>query len=113
MKNLYDISIQLLTNIKNENIGVDKVMFKHGDITEYNYDYNDTSMIFINCKTFSKDLMESIANKLKSMPEGVILITTSQTFNYFDNNWEIIDDLRRLMSWGIANIYIHKKIKLN
>jgi hypothetical protein len=83
--------------------------FIYGNILEYEYDYKNTSMILANCKTFSKDLMMKIAEKLKLMPSGVILITTTQTLEDYDSDWEVIEKLRKLMSWGCANLYIQIK----
>lgn len=80
-----------------------------GDILEYNLDFENTSLIFMNCKTFSKDLMKMIANKLKLMPIGVVCITSHQLMTDFDPSWKCLAKLRRLMSWGCANLFIHMK----
>jgi hypothetical protein len=85
------------------------ITFTLGDILEHNYDYSGTSLLFANCKTFDKQLLKSIASKLSPMPSGVIFITTTQSISDYDDSWEIIDKVKRLMSWGSATIYIHKK----
>jgi hypothetical protein len=81
-----------------------------GDILKSSLDFENTSVVFMNCKTFSKDLMTQIANRLKLIPKGVICITSSQLMTEFDPSWMLLKKLRRLMSWGCANLYIHIKI---
>jgi hypothetical protein len=45
------------------------------------------------------------------MPPGVICITTSSyCLDEFDSSWKVIDKIKRMMSWGSANIYIQIKI---
>lgn len=91
------------------NTNFENIEYIHGNILEYDYDFINTSLILANCKTFSKDLMQRIAEKLKQTPKGVILITTTQTIEDYDTSWEVVEKLRKLMSWGCANIYIHIK----
>jgi hypothetical protein len=110
LKDLYELSKSLLDKPREDLLCKD-INFILGDILEYQYDYENTSLLFANCKTFDKSLMNSIAAKLKQMPKDVIFITTTQTINDYDEDWEIIDRIKRLMSWGSATIYIHKKIK--
>ncbi len=107
LNNLYDISVDLIGNVRD-----DKIEVVLGDILAYEYDYDGTSFILANCKTFSKELMREVANKLKPMPDGVILVTTVQTMNDFDDSWEIIDRFKRVMSWGSATIFVQKKISI-
>jgi hypothetical protein len=85
------------------------IQLLQGDILEYSLEFENTSLIFMNCKTFSKDLMSQIANKLKQMPKGVICITSHQLMSEFDPSWQCLAKLRRLMSWGCANLFIHIK----
>jgi hypothetical protein len=87
------------------------IEFYNEDFLKFKYEYSNTSLIFINCKTFDKELMQEIASVLAPMEKDTILITTAQSFSEYDSNWECIDKVRRLMSWGIANIFIHKKVK--
>ena len=103
-----DIDKTKINNIS-EFIQCKDIQLLQGDILEYEIDYNNTSVVFINCKTFSKDLMQKIAIKLNKMPSGVICITSSQIMSEFDDNWILVDKMRRLMSWGCANLYIHVK----
>ena len=94
---------------KDSNFRFDKLEYVHGNILEYDFYFSDASLILANCKTFSKDLMSKIAERLKPMPKGVILITTTQTIEDYDDNWIVVEKLRKLMSWGCANLYIHIK----
>ena len=100
---------KLRENSIESNTNPANIEFIMGNILEYEYDYNNTSFILANCKTFSKDLMQKIAQKLKPMPRGVILITTTQTLEDYDSSWEVVEKLRKLMSWGCANLYIQIK----
>ena len=100
---------KLKENSTESNMTLSNIEFISGNILEYDYDYHNTSLILANCKTFSKDLMQKIAEKLKQMPKGVILITTTQTLEDFDPDWEVVEKLRKLMSWGCANLYIQIK----
>jgi len=93
----------------NSKIPLANIEFTMGNILECEYEYHNTSFILANCKTFSKDLMQKIAGKLKQMPKGVILITTTQTLEDFDSDWQVVEKLRKLMSWGCANLYIQIK----
>ena len=87
------------------------ITFINQDILQFNFEeYNDrVSLILANCKTFPKQLMTDISKKIKDFRKGTLLITSSQTMNDFDTNWEIIDVLRKNMSWGSCIIYIHIK----
>jgi hypothetical protein len=102
--NLYDSLYKEYLMCSKENIE-----FTLNDILEFNFDYDNTSLVFANCKTFSKDLMTNIAKTLHRMPSGVICITTSQSIADFDSKWLVVEKLRKLMSWGCANLYIHIK----
>jgi len=113
---LYNLSAKLKDKYREysaehiENIIIPETFdFIYGNILEHEYDYENTSMILANCKTFSKGLMMKIAEKLKPMPSGVILITTTQTLEDFDSDWQVFEKLRKLMSWGCANLYLHIK----
>ena len=80
-------------------------------ITEFDYDMEKISVLYVAWKCFTKELKQNVANKLKSCPEGVILITLSHAMTEFDNSWKIIAEIRRSMSWGIAILIVHIKNK--
>ena len=121
LNELFQISLKLKENylkevISNQSLikgSLEDISFFNKDFLEFNFDeYQDqTSMILANCKTFPKHLMTEISKKIKDFRKGTILLTTTQTMYDFDNNWEIIDIVRKNMSWGTASIYIQIKIK--
>lgn len=74
------------------------------------YDWKDASFIFANSTCFSPELMVSLSKKADELPVGAIFITFTKRLPSLSNNWEINSGFRRLMSWGIATIYIHRKI---
>jgi hypothetical protein len=43
------------------------------------------------------------------LPPGAFFITFTKRLPNLSENWELRDGFRRLMSWGIATIYIHRK----
>jgi hypothetical protein len=114
LDNLHKLSLKILDNIEKHketsNLLCTQIRYFLDDITTHEYDYERSSLVFINCKTFSLDLMKKISKKLEPMPEGVILITSFQILPD-ENNWEVVSKLRRLMSWGCANLYIQIKKK--
>lgn len=116
LSNLYNISLKILKQIENKHQKINEILqctenyFFQQDILDFNFDYEKTSLIFMNCKTFSKDLLGRIMNKLTLMQSGVIIITTSVLNLFdFDPSWILIDKVRRLMSWGCANLNIYLK----
>ena len=93
----------------------ENIFFINDDFIKHEYegfDLNkDTSLIFINCKTFTKNLMEEIAKKYTNISEGAYLITSFQNMEDYDYKWKTVDVLRKVMSWGPATIYINYKNK--
>jgi hypothetical protein len=66
--------------------------------------------MFANSTCFNVDLMKSIAIKAnKECQSGTIIVTLTKKLNQLNNNWEIHEGFRRLMTWGIATIYVHRK----
>jgi hypothetical protein len=112
LDNLHKLSLKIIDNIEKyretTHLLCNHIKFSLGDITSYEFEYEQSSLLFINCKTFSKDLMKKIANKLEPMPEGVILITSFQILPD-ENRWKVVSKLRRLMSWGCVDLYIQIK----
>ena len=54
--------------------------------------------------------MNNIANKAnKECKSGTIIITFTKRLTALSVDWELRDGFRRLMSWGIATIYIHRR----
>ena len=45
----------------------------------------------------------------EELQPGAFFITFTKRLPNLSENWDIRDGFRRLMSWGIATIYIHRK----
>ena len=72
--------------------------------------WTDTSVMFANSTCFNVDLMKNIATKAnKECQSGTIIVTLTKKLNNLNTNWEIHEGFRRLMTWGIATIYVHRK----
>ena len=85
------------------------VTFKQGDFL--NEKWHDASLILCNSTCFNVDLMTQIGKKVnKECESGTIVITFTKRIPGLTVDWEIKEPFRRLMSWGIATIYIHRRI---
>ena len=85
-----------------------KIEFIHDDFLKQNWE--DTSIIFANSTCFSLDMMANIANKAnKECKSGTIIITFTKRLTTLNLEWELRDGFRRLMTWGIATVYIHRR----
>ena len=80
-----------------------------------NFDLTKASFIFINSTCFSSELLLSISKKLnKEVPNGCIVITFTKKLPFLNkNDWDIKKGFKRLMSWGLATIFVHRKTKFN
>ena len=84
-----------------------QVEFLHGNFLEHSWE--DTSIIFANSTCFSENLMNNIANKAnKECKSGTIIITFTKRLKTLNSDWELRDGFQRIMTWGIATIYIHR-----
>lgn len=113
IKNLYELKYQ---EIKKSNIDL-LPETKYGDpvLELYNGDFllhswENASFIFANSTCFSPELMNAIAKKADEVKIGTIIVTFTKRLPNLSDSWEIRDGYRRLMSWGIATIYVHRKI---
>ena len=71
---------------------------------------NNVSLILANSTCFTSELMTSLREKVeKECKKGSIVITFSKQLNELSGEWETFPGFRRLMTWGIATVYIHKK----
>ena len=85
-----------------------KIEFIHDDFLKQNWE--DTSIIFANSTCFPLDMMANIANKSnKECKSGTIIITFTKRLTTLNLDWELRDGFRRLMTWGIATRYIHRR----
>ena len=84
------------------------IEFVKGDFFKYNWE--DASVIFANSTCFSMEMIEKIADKAnKECKSGTIIITFTKKLNKLNSDWIIKDGFRRLMTWGIATIYVHRR----
>ena len=82
--------------------------FLHGNFLEQSWE--DTSIIFANSTCFSENTMSNIAKKAnKECKSGTIIITFTKRLNNLNSDWELRDGFRRIMTWGVATIYIHRR----
>ena len=54
--------------------------------------------------------MKALSNKAETLKKGTFFVTFTKKLPDLSENWEIKEGFRRLMSWGIATIYVHHKI---
>ena len=80
-----------------------------------NFDLTKASFIFINSTCFSSELLLSISKKInKEVQNGCIVITLTKKLPFLNkNDWDIKKGFKRLMSWGLATIFVHRKTKFN
>ena len=84
------------------------IEFVQGDFFKHNW--SDATIIFANSTCFSIDMMNNIAEKAnKECQSKTIIITFTKKLNKLNKDWEIRDGFRRLMTWGIATIYVHRR----
>ena len=85
-----------------------QIEFLQGDFLKHSWE--DTSIIFANSTCFSINMMNNIANKAnKECKPGTIIITFTKRLTNLSADWELRDGFRRLMSWGIGTIYVHRR----
>lgn len=84
------------------------IKFVHADITEFEWTHGD--FILINSTWFDRDLMAKIYEKSKGWKEGtwLMIITKKLPVN---EEWELILQTKKTMSWSEATINLYKKIK--
>ena len=84
------------------------IEFVQGDFFKHNW--SDATIIFANSTCFSIEMMNNIAEKAnKECQSKTIIITFTKKLNKLNKDWEIRDGFRRLMTWGIATIYVHRR----
>lgn len=76
-----------------------------------NFDWKEASFVFANSTCFSAELMQSLSKKAEELPKGTFFVTFTKRLPNLSENWEVKEGFRRLMSWGIATVYVHRKIK--
>lgn len=112
-KQKYDKDIKDIIT-KNKNLfnfeKPNNIEFIRGNFFEKSWE--DASIIFANSTCFSENMMNQIAEKAnKECKQGTIIITFTKKLYKLNNDWELRDGFRRLMTWGIATIYVHRRKK--
>ena len=79
----------------------------NGDFLQF--DWSEASFLFANSTCFSAELMNSLSQKADELKKGAIFVTFTKKLPNLSEKWEIRDGFRRVMSWGIATIYVHRK----
>ena len=121
LENLFKLSLEVK---KNYEISIDdkferykqlfkfespnQIEFLQGDFLKHNWE--DTSIIFANSTCFTPLMMNNISSKAnKECKSGTIIITFTKRLTLLNADWELRDGFRRLMTWGVATIYIHRR----
>jgi hypothetical protein len=102
---LYEDNKEIVPNLKDK----PDICFVNGDFLET--DWSDASFLFANSTCFSPDLMQALSTKAEELQAGAYFVTFTKKLPNLSSNWEVCEGFRRLMSWGIATVYIHKKVK--
>ena len=101
---IFNKNKKLFDNIKQ----IPKLECINGDFLKQKLD--NVSLILANSTCFTSELMTSLREKVeKECKKGSIVITFSKQLSGLSSEWEIQPGFRRLMTWGIATVYIHKK----
>ncbi len=99
-----------LLSLQNDNAGkvIPAIELYNDDFLKHSW--RDATFILANSTCFSADLMAALSKKAEEeLPPGALFITFTKRLSNLGENWDVRDGFRRLMSWGIATIYIHKK----
>ena len=112
IKAIYDENFEKLLHNNQQFI---KNVSQKSDFEVYNgnflqYDWSEASFLFANSTCFSLELMNSLSQKAEQLKKATIFVTFTKKLPNLSENWEIRDGFRRVMSWGIATIYVHRKL---
>ena len=96
-----------------------KFQVEQADILKY--DWSDADLVLANSTCFEYKFMEQIADKAKSLKKGSWFITLTKriptsdeslkTEEKDDRDWDCVLSIKLQMSWGLATLNIHQKIK--
>jgi len=75
------------------------------------HDWSECSFVFANSTCFSNELMLELSKKAEELVEGTFFVTFTKRLPCLSENWLTKPGFRRMMSWGYATIYVHRKIK--
>jgi len=113
IKSKYDKKFEeIYENYKNsyfENFeSIPRVELVNGDFLKTSW--SDASLILANSTCFSNELMSALAKKADDeLQPGAFFVTFTKKLPGLSEKWQVKDGFRRLMSWGIATIYVHHK----
>ena len=112
IKDSYDLKIEEIkknnSHIFNLDFSLPVLEIFQGDFLLH--DWSNSSVLFANSTCFSNELMLSLSKKAEELQRGTFFITFTKKLPELSNNWLICEGFKRLMSWGIATIYIHVKL---
>jgi hypothetical protein len=81
----------------------------NGDFLEHSW--SEASFIFANSTCFSNELMNKLAKKSSEVKKGAFFITFTKRLPGLGEAWEVKEGFKRIMSWGIATVYVHRKVE--
>jgi len=85
-----------------------KLNFIEGNFIQHNW--SNASMVFTNSTCFDKNVLNEIFHKANDLSKGSIFInTTTMMPKKFKENWHYVTPFNRLMSWGVAKIFIYRR----
>lgn len=84
-------------------------------------DWSKTDLVLANSTCFDYNFMQNICEKAKSLKKGSWFLTITKRLPTSDNflvteekdnrDWECVLSIKLAMSWGLATVNIHRKIK--
>ena len=92
-----------------QNSNIPSISIKNGDFLNENV--TNASFIFINSTSFSTQLMYNLTKKIQTECQiGCIVVTFTKKLPLLNlEEWDILPGFKRLMSWGIVTVFIHKR----
>jgi hypothetical protein len=101
--------IKTYSHLLPEYLSSPKLEIINGDFLEA--DWSNASFVFANSTCFSAELMQQLTKKADELKPGTVFVTFTKRLPNLPESWEVKDGFRRLMSWGIATVYVHRKLK--
>lgn len=116
---LHEVAVKIHSKFENQSeiqrlrLPLRQNVYQHiGDFLCEDYDwFSDTDVVFINSTCFDEDLMIRITEIAENMPPGSFVITFTKPL--ISDQFEIKEKCRYDMSWGMATVFIHRKLKHN
>eukprot|EP00899_Mesostigma_viride_P003801 jgi/Mesvir1/13421/Mv16499-RA.1 len=71
-------------------------------------DWSDGDIVFANSTCFSDGLLVQLEDKATRLRPGSLFVTVSKRFQNEDN-WNLLECSERRMSWGPADIFVHRR----